>query len=351
MMSRVHLVSAVGALVFLGTACSVSSGNLQEEEESSGASTATTKGDTHTSPEPVEAGVDYSMCANAPGPTRRDQVCHRWRCEGRDAAAAAKWTGDSASCNAGELDADASARALRLVNLHRYLADVPAVTSEASWVDAAQQCALVAHANTKLSHTPTSDWRCWSDMAALTSSISLIANRSAPPAINAFIEDPGNATTMVHRRWLLSEELSYVGFGSTDRYSCIVVDGRSLDIAAGNTKANRKRSSDEMAKARGWVAWPPAGPVPMDVFASEKLDEVGWTVQSSSDELDHATVSVSVGGQSLPVRVAHLLPLQGSRSAIAFFPNGWKTEAGRDYKVSISGGKPIEFTVQPTDCK
>ena len=132
----------------------------------------------------------------------RDEVCHRWHCDGRAKEPAARWNGDSASCSAGVLDSEAAERALRVLNVHRFLAGLLPVAAEPAWTNAAQDCALVAHANAKLSHTPPRDWRCWSELGARTSGVSLIANRSAPQAITAFIEDPGNESSMVHRRWL-----------------------------------------------------------------------------------------------------------------------------------------------------
>jgi hypothetical protein len=87
------------------------------------------------------------------------------------------------------------------------------------------------------------------------------------------------------------------------------------------------------------------------VFSTERLDEVGWTIQTSSDDLDRAAVvKVSVDGRELPVRTTKLTPLLGSRSAIRFVPDGWKTEAGRSYAVSVTGARAIEFTVEPIDC-
>src|SRR5690606_34986449 len=138
------------------------------------------------------------------------------------------WNGDTGSCNPGDIDMAAAERAVRNINMHRFIADVPPVVHVPEWTKPAQECALLAHANQKLSHTPPRDWSCWSDVASQVSAVSLIANRSAPPAIGAFMEDPGNETTMGHRRWLLSEEIWRVGIGSTSRYTCVVVDGRNL---------------------------------------------------------------------------------------------------------------------------
>jgi len=343
------LRSLVVPFLVLVAGCSVQSGNL--EPESDPAQSASTTADTRASTAPADVAVDDELCRTEPGPSRRELVCHRWRCEGREGRAAARWSGDASSCNAGDLDAEAADRALRVLNLHRFLAGLDAVRVEAAWTGAAQECALVAHANAKLSHTPPPDWRCWSDVAALTSSVSLIANRSAPLAIAAFVEDPGNETTMVHRRWLLSEKVTRIGLGSTDRYACVVVDGRTLPAKAKANGATVAPSAPTEPSPRDFVAWPPAGPVPMDVFTSERLDEIGWTVQSSSDDLDRATVSVSSGGRELPVKTVRLAPLQGSRSAIRFVPDGWTTEAGRSYVVKVTGWRSFDFTVEPTDCE
>jgi len=348
--------SSLLAILVLLTGCAVRSGELDPAMDSA-ESEHTARGTRSSGPQ-VEDDEDDEVCRTAPGPSRRDLVCHRWRCEGREGAIAASWSGDASTCNAGDLDGGGAERALRVLNLHRFLAGLDDVTVEAPWSGPAQQCALLAHANAKLSHTPPSDWRCWSDVAAFTSSVSLIANRSAPLSIAAFIEDPGNEATMVHRRWLLSEKLTRIGLGSTDRYACVVVDGRGLPAklgAADGRTASPAEAAEGASRSepspRPWVAWPPPGPVPMDVFATERLDEIGWTVQSSDDDLDRGVVTVSVGGRQLPVRTTHLVPLLGSRSALRFVPDGWSTEAGLSYEVRVTTDvRSFDFTVEPTDC-
>jgi uncharacterized protein YkwD len=288
-------------------------------------------------------------CTTTAGPSRREQVCHRWRCDDAAAKAPATWSGSSATCDAGAVDAAAGARTLALVNLHRFLADLPPVALEPKWNDAAEQCALMAHANEALSHAPGRDWRCFTDLGALASQVSLIANRSAPPAIEAFVEDPGNASTMVHRRWLLNDGLTAIGIGSTDRYSCVVVAGSALDRARGDISSHPPATEP---RAPGWVAWPPAGPIPIDVFTTERLDAMGWTVQADA-ALDDAVASVSSSGQILPVAVTHLERLEGSTSAIAFAPQGWTTEAGKTYDVVVRGASrsgAIAFSVEPVAC-
>jgi hypothetical protein len=343
---RVSPTSMACLLALAVTNCRPISGNLEQETAGAALTNASDAG----ADADGATVADDEYCESPIGSTRRDAVCHRWRCDARFATAPARWTGSASSCDAGGVDDGAVDRALAAINLHRFLADVPPLLAEPTWSKAAQDCALVAHANRRLSHTPTPDWTCWSDLAASASAVSLIANRSAPPAVAALIEDPGNATTLVHRRWLLSEELLFVGFGSTDRYSCIVVDGRSIDRANGTT-SRRTRPASETESVRHWTAWPPPGPVPFDVFASERLDEVGWTVQSSLLDLEDAKVLVTVDGEAAPIHLTHLAPHEGSASAVSFAPDGWRTETGHVYRVTVDGDAPISFSVEPTDCE
>ncbi len=344
---------AVVAVVLALPACVIESGDLAAD---GAVSASAARADDAKSPPALEALTDEldAACAREPGPSRREQVCHRWRCEGRAGRAPVRFRGDAARCVAAAPDAEAVTRALRVLNAHRFLADLPPVAGEVAWTSAAQACALVAHANEKLSHTPPRDWRCWSEEAALASSLGLVANRSAPVSIGAFFEDPGNEETMVHRRWLLSEALTRVGIGTTDRYACVVVDGRGLDAGEGTERARAAEADaagDSEPPARGWAAWPPPGPVPIDVFAAQRLDEMGWTVQSDDDDLDAATATVSSSGRPLAVRVTHLTPHLGSRSALRIVPDGWTTEPGRVYDVHVDGPRPLAFAIEPTDCE
>lgn len=287
---------------------------------------------------PVAPSAKFA-CGVTPGTSRSEQVCWRWNCDG-DGRSAATWGGAAPTCDPGGLDASAADNALRRINVHRFLADLEPFTQELAWTDAAQKCALIAHANGKLSHEPPRDWSCWSEVGAEISEGSLVANVSLAPSIEAYFEDPGNEPTMVHRRWLLDETLASVGFGSTDRYSCVVVDGKSVS-----------KPTVKPANVRGWAAWPPAGPVPIDVFTSEKLDTGGWTIQSTKNDLAKASVKVSTDGKDMPVAVTSLTASLGSKSAIRFVPQGWVTEAGRTYAVAVTGvSDPIQFQVQPIAC-
>jgi hypothetical protein len=324
------------SLLLLTAACSV---ELPPESAPSFREIVAPVTDDPASPPPPSPVSNDDGCTGASSETPGERICRRWRCEAPSVVAPASWDGSGPSCSPGQLDRNAAARALRRVNLHRFLAGLDPLVEEDRWIEAGQACAVLAHANRKLSHHPEPDWACWSELGASTSAMSLIANRSAEAAIGAYFEDPGNETTMSHRRWLLSPSLERVAFGSTDRYSCVVLDGPN-------------RTQPSSAPRPTWAAWPPPGLVPIRVFDSEHLDTAGWTVQSDTESLTDATVSVSADGRALPVRSMELAPSYGSRSAIRFVPDGWVTTAGVKYTVRVvhRAEPDTVFTVEPIDC-
>ena len=302
--------------------------------------------------------VTALTCAPPASDGERDMVCSRWACAHAELSAAA-WDGDEKACAPGAIDRNAQERALALVNAYRFLAGVHEIGPEPRWDEPAQDCALLAHANRMLSHSPPRDWSCWSDRAARASAVSLVANRSAPLAIDPFIEDAGNESTMVHRRWLLSEKIRRLGLGSTSRFTCALVDGRewddheptATDAGMVDAGAGSPVETRVLAASRGWVAWPPPGPVPIDAFARTSVDRIGWTIQSSSLDLDGAEVDVRVANEPRPVRVSPLERTMGSLTAVRFVPDGWATEPGERYDVHVvKGDVIIDYSVEPVPC-
>ncbi len=356
---------------------------------------------------------------------KKDVVCSRWAC-GHSDLVAARWDGDALRCAPGTIEERARKSALRLVNAYRFLAGVPEIDPEPRWDGPAQECALLAHANNKLSHAPPRDSACWSYYGARASAVSLVANRSAPLAIDPFIEDPGNEDSMVHRRWLLSEKIHRLGLGSTSRFACALVDGREWDPppapsgedagaepapsappdppdAGGPTwpfipsdvglggepdlpplpdldaprdagaqedpgpasdpetpsdpgtssdpdapKAEEPASEEDVPE---WVAWPPPGPVPFDAIERTRVDLVGWTIQSSSLDLDGAHVEVKVGGVRRAIKTHSLERTMGSLTAIRFVPRGWATKPDERYDVHVVKDETvIDYTVEPLRC-
>jgi hypothetical protein len=103
-----------------------------------------------------------------------------------------------------------------------------------------------------------------------------------------------------------------------------------------------------------WMAWPAAGTIPLQAIVystSRSIDTTGWSLQSDSINLAGAQVAVTVDGVDQPVTVTQLEANYGSRFAIRFNPDGWTTQAGRTYAVSVTGiPTPISYSVQVVDC-
>ncbi len=100
-----------------------------------------------------------------------------------------------------------------------------------------------------------------------------------------------------------------------------------------------------------YVGWPPAGPVPLQAFTATELDKSGWSLQSDTINLGAATATVMDGTTNEPVTVSTNLGAYGAKYAMGIAPNGWTSQAGHSYTVTIGGTTtPISYTVDVVDC-
>ncbi len=280
-------------------------------------------------------------CSNITG-DRRTQVCLRWTCDRADMSEGT-WNGSVATCTPGDLTPAARANALKLLNTYRFIADLPAVITSPTKDAAAQECALMMDAANALSHTPDPGAPCYTAAGANAAGTSNISSGAAVRSIDLYMSDFGNATTMGHRRWFLSNQLGPVGIGGTPGASCHTVIGGS--------GPSTKR----------FMGWPPAGPVPLQAIAiptvgsTNSVDRTGWTLQTyaTADSLTNATVTVTDNGVVMPVTVTALGANYGSPSAVRWVPMGWVSQAGHSYVVNVTSPTmttPITYTVDVVNC-
>lgn len=297
----------------------------------SGSTTVGTGGMASSTGATMAASSSSSSGSGGNNPNDPVAVCARWKADRSDMSEG-QWSGSLNSCTPGDISASARDNALRVVNLYRWLAELPEVVHEAGRNQAAQACALMMTANQKLSHNPPQSWNCYSQEGKAAAGKSNIATTPGVAAVDLYMIDPGNDTTIGHRRWILSNSVGPIGLGSTDSYSCMHVLSGS-----GNAKAS-------------YTAFPSPGPFPMQGFnvSFTSLDKTGWTIQSDSITVN-TNVTVTENGNSLPVKVFELLPNYGSKSAIRFTPDGWKAEAGKSYRVQVAS-TPIDYTVDVINC-
>jgi uncharacterized protein YkwD len=262
-------------------------------------------------------------------------VCNRWNAD-RAELSEGSWSGNLAMCNAGDISAAGRANALTQVNLHRWLADLPPVVTDATRDQKAQACALMMDANNMLSHTPPASWTCYTAAGAEAAGKSNIASGPGVMAVDMYMSDFGNGTTMGHRRWILSNSLGPIGLGSTSNDSC-------MWVISGSGNANRP-----------WTAWPAEGVFPVEAMTQsfQSIDDTGWTIQSNSINLGGAQVTVTDNGNPAPVQVSSLAGGYGSTYAIKMIPQGWTSQAGHTYAVSVAGvSEPIDYEVQMVACE
>jgi uncharacterized protein YkwD len=261
----------------------------------------------------------------------------RWKSD-RANLAEGTWTGNVASCTVGDISADGRANALRLFNMYRWFADLPAVVTEASRDAQAQACALMMDANNMLSHDPPNTWLCYTDVGAMGAMTSNISSGPGVSSVAGYMQDNGNETTFGHRRIVLSNRLGPIGLGSTGQ------GGASCMQNIGGTGTANKM----------WVAWPPAGPFPIQAYGTgtRTLSATGWSVQTiRSIALTGATVTVTSGGADKPMTMSQLTGTYGESNAIRLVPMGWNPAAGESYTVTVSGvSTPISYTIDFVDC-
>jgi len=264
--------------------------------------------------------------------TLAQAVCDRWRGDRVDLDEGS-WSGNVNSCSVGALSQVGIDNTLKLVNLYRFIAGQDPVSIDANMSDGAQACSLMMDANNALSHSPPPDWDCYTGQGADSAGDSNIATTPSVQAVDLYMVDPGNETTLGHRRWILGSWVGPVGIGGTDSYSCLAVNG---DGTPGSE----------------WVAWPPPGVFPLTAVDPSwtDIDATGWSLQSDDIDLSGASVTVTKGGQDMPMQVTLLLDWYGSESALSMIPQGWQTSPGT-YRVEVSGvAVPISYDVDVVDC-
>lgn len=325
-----------------GMASQVSAGEDGTTDMSAGPGTLETGGDPSgpgTTGGPMTTGpmtTDPVTTDPSTGdPDEQAQLCARWQADRADLSEGA-WDGGVNGCNQGTLGAAGHANALRLINLYRWIADLPEVAEDGTRSDQAQACALMMDANDMLSHDPPMNWKCYTQAGHDAAMSSNISGGPGVAAIDQYMIDYGNETTMGHRRWILSNSLGPVGIGSTSEMSCLQVIGGGGDAG------------------KEWMAWPSPGLVPYEALHVptvpwSDVDQAGWTVQSDSIDVSAAQVTVTEGGMNRPVAVNGLGMYFGAMYAVRFVPQGWTVEAGRTYDVALSVGG-IQYSVTVVDC-
>jgi uncharacterized protein YkwD len=203
----------------------------------------------------------------------------------------ADWSvGDIAACKAGTTSSAFKNATLRRVNFYRALAGLPNVTWSSSGSGAADaQAALLMAANSRLSHAPGTDWRCYTAAGkAGAGSSNLAGGMDGPEAIDAYMDDGGgNNAPVGHRRWILHPPRLEMASGDVPGWNALYVFGKTGARPSGVN----------------FVAYPSPGFFPRDLLPRSRR----WSFSVPNANFSGATVNVTLGGAALAVTT---LPVQ-----------------------------------------
>ncbi len=167
------------------------------------------------------------------------------------------WNGSIDNCDAGELEMDILDKAEKRINYFRLACGLEPISLNHEYNELAQEAALIMTANGKLSHTPPSNWKCYSEKGfngAQNSNLgySDFDNFSETSFVTGFILDYGAANNALgHRKWLLNSRSLEMGYGNTGKFEAIYVIGI------------QQEAREEVP---GFIAYPPAGYFPHELI-------------------------------------------------------------------------------------
>ena len=244
---------------------------------------------------PERAGINFGLLSVQPllavvtvNPTRRDEVADLFQTVYRASEGVAMgWNGDSPTCTPGTNALAYSDATILRVNYYRAMAGLPGdVTLNELWNSKCMDAALMMSKQGDLSHTPGTNWACYTVAGAEAAGRSnLSLGREGPRAVDGYIDDDGGGNAPVgHRRWILYPRQEMMGTGS------IPERGGSANVlwVIGGF------SSGPTAPA--WVAWPPQGYVPYQVMPQFSGR---WSLSRQDADFSNASVVMSHNGSNV----------------------------------------------------
>lgn len=239
------------------------------------------------------------------------------------------WTGNQASCNAGNTSSAFANQYIHRINYFRAMAGVPAgVTLSTDYNQKAQQAALMMSANDKLSHRPDSNWKCYTQAGKdAAGSSNLFLGMAGVDSVDGYVMDPGAGNAHVgHRRWLLHPATEKMGIGSVD-------DKDGFRQANAIWVFDDTIWNERPATRDDFVAWPPPGFVPYNVIFSR------WSFAYPDADFSNASVSMSANGAAVSSSIEPVTDGFGENTFV------WKTKGLADNKMWPKPNEDTPYTV------
>ncbi len=276
-----------------------------------------------------------------PSTRTQEEVCQKWK-EGHVVTTPDPLVTSGAECDAGTLKQGAINDTLSRINMFRWLAGLGPTTDDPGLDANAQLCANLESwwdfGMGGSPHSPPASSKCFTQTGADTAGQSNIAWGSGHPAqaIDQFMQDNGNETTLGHRRWIVNPPLNPVGIGYW-----------SGGGQYGNSECLRVFGSSGDGPNPDWVGVPNQGFVPID------MAQWTWSFHGNQGGVPNAQITVLSVDDNTPLDVKVLNLSQGyGEEAISWIPQGWQAQAGKTYRVTVTGvtGGDIVYDVKPVSC-
>jgi uncharacterized protein YkwD len=257
------------------------------------------------------------------------------------------WTGNRGNCNEGSTSLTFREAVLQRLNYFRAMAGVPAQVAFSDTYSAKdQKAALMMSVNGSLSHSPPSDWTCYSaDGSEAAGNSNLALGAHGWDAIDLFIADPGSGNGVAgHRRWIFYPQTQHMGTGDIPSGGGWAAN--ALWVFDENLWGPRPATREE------YVAWPPPGYTPYQVVYAR------WSFSYTGANFSGATVTMTQNGAGVPV-VQEAVANGYGENTLVWIPNGmssgtpWpKPVADTKYRVTIDNvgiaGTPRSFSYDVT---
>jgi hypothetical protein len=245
-------------------------------------------------------------------PNDRAQVVQLYRATYKASQGVASgWNGNRSACIAGTTSQAYADATLLRVNYYRAMTGLPGdVILTNQWNQQAQDAALMMSAQNALSHSPDTNWTCYTAggaQAAGKSNLALGADAAA--AIDLYMDDPGTGgnAAVGHRRWILYPPTKIMGTGSIPSSGGQAANDLWVIGGAGTRPAQP-----------AWVAWPPSGYVPYQVTPRSSGR---WSFSYPGATFGNASVLMQRSGTNLPVSLETQAQGYGDNT-IVWMPQG-----------------------------
>ena len=222
------------------------------------------------------------------------------------------FTGDVDNCSAGTTSQSYRDSVVQRVNWYRQMAGLTNVAEDPALSATAQRKALIMLAQGDLSHTPSPEWACFTEIDHPGENLAL--GVAGVGGVDGYMQDSGDHNLAVgHRQQILSPFVTRIGTGD-------VFDPGSAYRAANAMHLSYDFDlAPEVREERAFVAWPPPGFVPPETawgrwsFAMQQIatDEtregniIYRTRYLSGPDFSQAAVSVSHDDGPVPARIIH----------------------------------------------